>query len=78
MSLTLLSSEDGKVWEGLGNGGELFVKGTNAKQYFDVRSLVNREEEGKEVGWLRFELKGSTDDYGRVTIYQAEIFAVDS
>lgn len=77
MSLNISASEeDGKTWAQL--GGELFPSDTNAKQYFDVTGLVQGEEEAKMVKWLRFELQGSTDDYGRMTIYQAEIFAVSS
>lgn len=75
MSLTLLGSKDGKAWDQVGKGGvEVWVKDTNAKQYFDLSGVVNGDQ--AEVGWLRFDMKGSTDDYGRVTIYQAEIFAL--
>ncbi|SPO26057.1 related to TR4 orphan receptor associated protein TRA16 [Ustilago trichophora] len=73
MSFNISSSEeDGKTWSPL--GGDLFPSDTNAKQYFDVSRMVQAEEEAKMVKWLRLELQGSTDDYGRMTIYQAEIF----
>ena len=72
MSFNIVASEqDGKTW--LPVAADLFPKDTNAKQYFDLSSSLPALP--KQAGWLRFELNGSTDDYGRVTIYQAEIFA---
>ena len=66
------SEEDGKTWYPI--GAPLFPKDTNAKQYFDLSGVVHDDE--RRAAWLRFELNGSTDDYGRVTIYQAEIFGL--
>ncbi|CCF48517.1 hypothetical protein NDA18_004095 [Ustilago nuda] len=78
ISLTLLGSQDGKTWQDVGKDGvEVWVKDANAKQYFDLHNAV-KGEEGREVRWLRFDMKGSADDYGRVTIYQVEIFALQS
>ncbi|SJX62333.1 related to TR4 orphan receptor associated protein TRA16 [Sporisorium reilianum f. sp. reilianum] len=72
-SLSILASEtDGKTWFPLAT--DLFPNDTNAKQYFDLSALA-RGADAQHASWLRFELTGSTDDYGRVTIYQAEVFA---
>ncbi|EST07039.1 Galactose-binding domain-like protein [Kalmanozyma brasiliensis GHG001] len=74
MSFNILASEqDGKTWSPV--VADLFPKDTNAKQYFDISAIAR---EAKQASWLRFELNGSTDDYGRVTIYQAEIFGASS
>lgn len=76
MSFSIVASEqDGKTWFPVG-GASLFPKDTNAKQHFDLSGWV--ADETRQVAWLRFELNGSTDDYGRVTIYQSQIFAVES
>ena len=75
MSFDILASEqDGKTWFNVATG--LFPNDTNAKQYFDISGLVTGH--AREATWLRLQMQGSTDDYGRVTIYQAEIFAVSS
>lgn len=71
-SFNIVASQDGKAWSTVLK--DLFPKDTNAKQYFDLSSL--RLEDERQVHWLRFELNGSTDDYGRVTIYQVELFAL--
>ncbi|CDU25803.1 related to TR4 orphan receptor associated protein TRA16 [Sporisorium scitamineum] len=75
MSFNIVASEqDGKTW--FPAVADLFPKDTNAKQFFDLSGQLS--EEVKEANWLRFELNGSTDDYGRVTIYQAEVFATSA
>lgn len=70
MSIDVLASQDGKTWSAA-VPEELFPMDTNAKQYF----LINSLEDTQEVQWLRLQLKGSTDDYGRVIVYQVELFA---
>ncbi|KAJ9476283.1 hypothetical protein PHBOTO_006381 [Pseudozyma hubeiensis] len=70
MSFDVLASQDGKTWSAA-VPEELFPMDTNAKQYF----LINSLEDTQEVQWLRLQLKGSTDDYGRVIVYQVELFA---
>jgi hypothetical protein len=65
----LASAEDGKTWSPV--SVSIFPKDSNAKQHFLISPLVQQT-----ASWLRLELTGSTDDYGRVTIYQAEIFIV--
>lgn len=73
MSFSVLASEqDGKTWFPV--AADLYPKDTNAKQFFDLSGQVQHQSQW--ASWLRFELNGSTDDYGRVTIYQAEIFAL--
>ena len=75
MEFNLLASEhDGKTWFPIGSA--LFPKDTNARQFFDLSALVQAEQ--RQATWLRFELNGSTDDYGRVTIYQTQIFAAST
>lgn len=43
---------------------------TNAKQYF-----ILHPTQDTTIGGLRLQFQGSTDDYGRLTVYEAEIFA---
>ncbi|SNX84603.1 related to TR4 orphan receptor associated protein TRA16 [Melanopsichium pennsylvanicum] len=75
MSLNVLGSEqDGKTWFAIGDDEVLHPKDTNAKQYFDVHNLVQTDT--RFAGWLRFQFNGSTDDYGRITVYGTQIFAI--
>ncbi|KIS70200.1 uncharacterized protein UMAG_10764 [Mycosarcoma maydis] len=68
ISLNILASEDGKVWSNVLE--RLFPIDTNARQFFHIQGLQDLQ-----TSWLRFELQGSTDEYGRVIVYQAEMFA---
>ncbi|GAK67763.1 nuclear receptor 2c2-associated [Moesziomyces antarcticus] len=77
MSLSIATSEqDGKTWTPLTNQ-MLFPNDTNAKQYFDLTHLVHDGgNPDNTAAWIRLEFIGSTDDYGRLTVYQTEIFAL--
>lgn len=70
MSLQVLASTEDNTKEWFSISPLLHPRDTNAKQYFALSSTDSRSISG-----LRFSFQGSTDDYGRLTVYQAEIFA---
>ncbi|PWY99889.1 hypothetical protein BCV70DRAFT_200798 [Testicularia cyperi] len=77
---TFPASEDPKSFTPITQ--ELFPDDTNARQVFplSLSSLPDPKPDGDEkdqlLDSLRLRLSGSTDDYGRITLYQVELFAV--
>lgn len=70
MSLQVLASAEDNAKEWISISPLLHPRDTNAKQYFAISST-----EPSNIGGLRLQFRGSTDDYGRLTVYEAEIFA---
>ncbi len=78
MSLSIATSEqDGKTWAPLSPTRRSSPTTPNAKQYFDLTHLVHDGGNPDNTAtWIQLEFIGSTDDYGRLTVYETEIFAL--
>ncbi|EPQ29301.1 uncharacterized protein PFL1_03056 [Pseudozyma flocculosa PF-1] len=76
MNARLLYSTESSPTEWKDAAAEVFPYDSNAKQFF--RLETNETAKDEIATSLRLQLSGSTDDYGRVTVYQVEIYAIAS
>ncbi|KAN0064535.1 hypothetical protein ACQY0O_002163 [Thecaphora frezii] len=70
--LLYATPDDAKQWKQASN--LLYPHDSNAKQFF--RLDTPQDARDNEIASLQLELQGSTDDYGRVTVYQVEVYAI--